>query len=66
MLLSNLILFHQLCLGLIDPQTKYNPPKDAAMKVMRYSTMLVEHMWTMDREYARVCPSIWFCNLLQN
>ena len=49
------ILFHQLRLGLINPRPNYDNPKDAATRVMRYSALLVEHMWTMmDREHARV------------
>ena len=53
---SDRLLFHQLRLGLIDPRPNYDPPKDAATRAMRYSALLVEHMWTMvDRERARVC-----------
>ena len=49
------LLFHQLQLGLIDPRPNYNNPKDAATRAMRYSALLVEHLWTMmDRERARV------------
>ena len=52
---SNRLLFHQLRLGLVDPRPNYNNPKDMATRVMRYSALLVEHMWTMvDRERARV------------
>ena len=52
---SDRLLFHQLWLGLIDPRPNYNNPKDAATRVMRYSALLVERMWTMvDRESARV------------
>ena len=52
---SNRLLFHQLQLGLVDPRPNYNNPKDMATRVMRYSALLVERMWTMvDRERARV------------
>ena len=52
---SNRLLFHQLRLGLVDPRPNYNNPKDVATRVMRYSALLVERMWTMvDRERARV------------
>ena len=52
---SDRLLFHQLWLGLINPRPNYNNPKDAATRVMRYSALLVEWMWTMvDREHARV------------
>ena len=52
---SNRLLFHQLQLGLIDPRPNYDNPKDAATRVMRYSALLVERMWTMvDRECTRV------------
>ena len=52
---SNRLLFHQLQLGLVDPRPNYNNPKDVATRVMRYSALLVERMWTMvDRERARV------------
>ena len=52
---SDRLLFHQLRLGLINPRPNYDNPKDAATRVMRYSALLVEHMWTMvDRERARV------------
>ena len=56
---SDRLLFHQLWLGLIDPRPNYDPPKDAATRVMRYSALLVERMWTMvDRECARVCDVV--------
>ena len=52
---SNRLLFHQLQLGLIDPRPNYDNPKDVATRAMRYSALLVEHMWIMvDRERARV------------
>ena len=52
---SDQLLFHQLQLGLINPRPNYNNPKDVATRVMRYSALLVEWMWTMvDRERARV------------
>ena len=52
---SDRLLFHQLRLGLIDPRPNYDNPKDAATRAMRYSALLVEHLWTMvDREHARV------------
>ena len=52
---SDWLLFHQLRLGLIDPRPNYNNPKNAATRVMRYSALLVECLWTMvDRERARV------------
>ena len=52
---SDRILFHQLRLGLINPRPNYDNPKDAATRVMRYSALLVECMWTMmDREHTRV------------
>ena len=64
---SDRLLFHQFQLGLIDPRPNYNPPKDAATRAMRYSALLVEHMWTMvDRECARVCdvlPQLFGCRL---
>ena len=54
-LTSDKLLFHQLRLGLVDPRPNYDNPKDVATRVMRYSALLVEHMWTMvDREHARV------------
>ena len=53
---SDRFLFHQLRLGLIDPRPNYNNPKDTATRVMRYSALLVECLWTMvDRERTRVC-----------
>ena len=56
---SNRLLFHQLWLGLIGPRPNYDNPKDAATRVMRYSALLVEHLWTMvDRECARVCDVV--------
>ena len=52
---SDRLLFHQLQLGLIDPRPNYDNPKDAATRAMRYSALLVEHLWTMvDRERTRV------------
>ena len=52
---SNRLLFHQLRLGLIDPRPNYDNPKDTATRAMRYSALLVEHLWTMvDRERTRV------------
>ena len=52
---SDWLLFHQLRLGLINPRPSYDDSKDAATRVMRYSALLVERMWTMvDRESARV------------
>ena len=52
---SDRLLFHQLHLGLINPRPNYDNPKDAATRVMRYSALLVEHLWTtVDRERARV------------
>ena len=55
MLTSDRLLFHQLRLGLIDPRPHYDNPKDTATRVMRYSALLVERLWTMvDRERARV------------
>ena len=52
---SDWLLFHQLCLGLIDPRPHYDNPKDVATRAMRYSALLVERLWTMvDRERARV------------
>ena len=54
MLMSDRLL-HQLRLGLIDPRPNYDNPKDVATRVMRYSALLVERMWTMvDRECTRV------------
>ena len=56
---SDRLLFHRLQLGLIDPRPNYDNPKDAATRVMRYSALLVECMWTMvDRECARVCDVV--------
>ena len=56
---SNLLLFHQLRLGLINPRPNYDNPKDAATRAMRYLALLVEHLWTMvDRERARVCDVV--------
>ena len=53
--MSDRLLFHQLRMGLIDPRPNYNNPKDAATRVMRYSALLVERLWTMvDSERARV------------
>ena len=53
--ISDWLLFHQLQLGLIDPRPNYNNPKDAATRAMRYSALLVEHLWTLvDRERTRV------------
>ena len=55
MLTSNRLLFHQLWLGLVDPRSNYDNPKDAATRAMWYLALLVERMWTMvDRERARV------------
>ena len=55
MLTSDRLLFHQLRLGLIDPRPNYDNPKDTATRVMRYSALLVECMWTMaNREHTRV------------
>ena len=55
MLMSDMLLFHQLRLGLIDPRPNYDNPKDVATRAMRYSALLVERMWTMvNRECARV------------
>ena len=52
---SDRLLFHQLRLGLINPRPNYNNPKGTATRAMRYSALLVEHLWTMvDRECARV------------
>lgn len=49
------VLFHQLYTGLIDLCPNYHLPMDAAMRVMRYSAMLVERMWPMvEREQQRV------------
>ena len=59
MLTSDRLLFHQLRLGLVDPRSNYDNPKDAATRAMRYSALLVERMWTMvDRERARVCDVV--------
>ena len=56
------LLFQQLQMGLIDPRPNYDLPKDTATRVMRYSALLVEQMWTMvDRESARVCNVIYQC-----
>ena len=56
---SDRILFQQLRLGLVDPRPNYDNPKDAATRAMRYSALLVEHMWTMvDRECTRVCDVV--------
>ena len=53
--ISDRLLFQQLRLGLVDPRPKYDNPKDVATRAMRYSALLVEHMWTMvDRECTRV------------
>ena len=52
---SDRLLFHQLRLGVINPRPNYDNPKDMATRAMRYSALLVEHLWTMvDRERARV------------
>ena len=52
---SDWLLFHQLQLGLINPRPNYDNPKDTATRAMRYSTLLVERLWTMvDRERTRV------------
>ena len=59
---SDRLLFHQLRLGLIDPRPNYNNPKDVATRVMRYSALLVERLWTMvDREHARVHDVVHQC-----
>ena len=59
---SDWLLFHQLCLGLIDPRPNYDNPKDAAMRAMWYSALLVKRMWTMvDRERARVRDVVHQC-----
>ena len=59
MLTLDRLLFHQLRLGLINPRPNYDNPKDAATRAMRYSALLVEHMWTMvDRERTRVCDVV--------
>ena len=59
---SDWLLFHQLRLGLIDPRSSYDNPKDAATRAMRYSALLVERMWTMvDRECARVRDVVHQC-----
>ena len=55
----NQLLFHQLRLGLIDPRPNYDNPKDATTRVMRYSALLVECLWTIvDREHTRVCDVV--------
>ena len=64
---TNRVLFHQLCTGLISPRPNYDPPMDAATRVMRYSAMLVECMWSMvEREQQRVhnCQGYATCLLV--
>ena len=64
LLTTNRVLFHQLCMELIDPRPNYDPPMDAATRVMRYSAMLVERMWSMvDEECARVLSGLKACLL---
>ena len=52
------VLFNQLRMGFIDPHPNFDPPMDAATRVMRYSAILAEWMWTMvDEECSRVGPA---------
>lgn len=54
---TNRDLFNQLRLGFVDPCPNFDPPMDAATRVMQYSAMVVERMWTMVGEgHARVGP----------
>ena len=55
---SNRVLFNQLQMGFIDLCPNFDPPMDATTRVMRYSAILVEWMWTMvDEEHSRVGPA---------
>ena len=53
------VLFNQLRMGFIDLRPNLDPPIDATTRVMRYSAILVEQMWTMvDKERSRVGPAM--------
>ena len=57
------LLFHQLQLRLIDPRPNFDNPKDTATRAMRYSALLVEHLWSMVHKGAQCCLSVCGCKL---